>query len=116
MPVDSGVAAAGEDWSIALGVAADTGVEADTGAVAVGAGGGAVDGPAAGGTFAVDALRFGTGFGLDFGLGDFGVEGELTWVGVGALATGVEAAAGEAAFSAPCCFFFVVAAERTGVG
>ena len=100
-----------------LGVAADTGVDAETGADVdgVGAGAGAVDGPATGGgALATDGLRLGTGFGFGFVFGDFGVDGELRWEGVEALAAGVEAAAGDATFSGPACFFF--AAASTGVG
>lgn len=83
-------------------------MEADAEGPAVGADG--VDGVLVGGSF-----RLCTGLGLALTFGDFGVEGELTWVGVGAFAAGVDTDAGEAAFSAPG-LFFAVAAVRTGVG
>ena len=67
----------------------------------------------------IEGLRFGTGFGFGFCFGDFGVCGELTCVGVGAFAAGVEAEAGgvdiEAEPSRAAPFFFPGATAETGV-
>lgn len=113
--VDLAAAARDEDFSITPGTALGTGLEADTDAVAVEASNvGMVRGCA--GDIFTNALPAGTGFAIDFGSDAFGVGEDLTWVAVGALAKKVEAAAGEAVFLAPRCFFFVVAIEGAGVG